>query len=224
MEARHIRRGDPDFPHALKASGGFLAIEFIDVLGNISILQGKMLGLLCSVKCPGGIVLKTFDTARALRDAGVTVIGGFHSPMEKECLDLLLRGKQAVVVCPARSIQNMRLPAAWRKPIAEGRLLLLSPFDAKVRRVSRSSAGQRNALVVSMADGLLVLHAASGGDVEAICCQAAGIEKEIYTLNTSVNRFLSAQGAQMFDLSQWVGPIGRNANLSVCREGSVTDS
>jgi predicted AAA+ superfamily ATPase len=46
-------------------------------------------------------VLRTF--ALALREAGIPVIGGFHAPMEKECLDLLLRGTQPVVICPARS-------------------------------------------------------------------------------------------------------------------------
>jgi len=31
--------------------------------------------------------------ARRMRDEGVTVISGFHSPIEKECLRILLRGK-----------------------------------------------------------------------------------------------------------------------------------
>jgi hypothetical protein len=117
METRRILRGNSDYPPGLDAYMGGAAPEFIDALGNTAILQRKMLRLLCSVKCPGDLVLKTYDTARALRNAGVTVIGGFHSPMEKECLDLLSRGKQAVVVCPARSIQDMRAPAEWRAPI-----------------------------------------------------------------------------------------------------------
>jgi hypothetical protein len=54
-----------------------------------------------------------------LRGAGIPIIGGFHSPMEKECLDLLLRGQQPIVICPARSIQGMRIcgfpqPGDWR--------------------------------------------------------------------------------------------------------------
>lgn len=49
-----------------------------------------MLVLSCSIKCPGNVILKTYDLAGALCDAGVPVIGGFHAPMEKECLDILL--------------------------------------------------------------------------------------------------------------------------------------
>jgi len=33
--------------------------------------------------------MKTFDAIRELRDTGVVVAGGFHSPMERECLDFL---------------------------------------------------------------------------------------------------------------------------------------
>lgn len=49
---------------------------------------------------------------KLLRDAGVTVIGEFHSPMEKECLNILLRGSQPIIVCPARSLENMRIKPA----------------------------------------------------------------------------------------------------------------
>jgi hypothetical protein len=48
--------------------------------------------------------------------------------MERECLALLLRGTQPVIVCPARSIGRMRIPAAWKEATARGRLLALSPF------------------------------------------------------------------------------------------------
>ena len=68
---------------------------------SLKILERRLLGLFCSTKCPGDAILQTYDLVRALRDAGVAVIGGFHSPMEKECLDLLLRGNQPIVICPA---------------------------------------------------------------------------------------------------------------------------
>jgi hypothetical protein len=62
-------------------------------IGDEAILRQKCMGLICSVRCPGSIVIKTFDAIRELRDAGIIVAGGFHSPMEKECLDFLLRGQ-----------------------------------------------------------------------------------------------------------------------------------
>ena len=61
-------------------------------LGRLSLLDEPLTALFCSQRCPGDLVLKTYDLARAMRDAGVPVIGGFQTPMERECLRLLLRG------------------------------------------------------------------------------------------------------------------------------------
>ena len=97
MNIETIRIAVPRSPVALREYLGGCAPEPIFSLGNFDILQQKPLGLFCSVKCPGNLILKTYDLARELRDKGVPVISGFHSPMEKECLSLLLRGKQPII-------------------------------------------------------------------------------------------------------------------------------
>src|SRR2546427_1298866 len=140
MDIRRLGQGDPSYPPGLRPLLGDRALTTLTTLGNLDILRQKKLALFCSVKCPGNLILQTYDLARALRDAGIPVIGGFHSPMEKECLALLLRGTQPVVVCPARGIENIRLPAAWKHPLAEGRLLILSPFERKHRRATAGLA------------------------------------------------------------------------------------
>ena len=53
-------------------------------LGDSGILRNQLLGLICSIQCPGSIIIKTFDVIRGLRDEKVIMIGGFHSPMERE--------------------------------------------------------------------------------------------------------------------------------------------
>ena len=78
---------------------------------NLSLLDEQLIAMFCSNRCPGGdLILKTYDLARAIRDAGVAVIGGFRTPMERECLRLLLRGEQPVVVCPPRHRQHAHPP------------------------------------------------------------------------------------------------------------------
>ena len=64
--------------------------------GDKAILNRPMLGLFCSVRCPGNLIVKTYDLAKRLRSSGVTVISGYHSPMEQECLRILLRSKRTV--------------------------------------------------------------------------------------------------------------------------------
>ena len=68
------------------------------------------ISLFCSVRCPGDKILSAYDSARRLRDEAVTVISGFHSPVEKECLRILLRGKQPIIICLARAMEKIRIP------------------------------------------------------------------------------------------------------------------
>ncbi len=114
-------------------------------------------------------ILRVYDTARDLRDGQVPVIGGFHTPNEKESLDLLLRGTQPVVVCPARSLQGMRVPSVWKTAINAGRLLVLSQFAERHRRVTAELSAQRNRLVAALAAEIFVAHAAPGSKTEDLC-------------------------------------------------------
>jgi predicted Rossmann fold nucleotide-binding protein DprA/Smf involved in DNA uptake len=182
----------PDFPGALRQSG----LARVWALGNTAVLREPLLGFLCSKKCPGDLILQTYDLARHLRDAGIAVIGGFHSPMERECLDLLLRGEQPVVVCPARGIEGMRLPPSWKTAVSERRLLILSPFEPKWRRVTSELAERRNRFVADLAHSVLVPHAAPEGVLERLCFALLAAGQRVITLDRADNHRILAAGAQ----------------------------
>ena len=152
------------------------------VRGDVGLLEGQLVGFLCSQSVPGDALLSTYDLAVALRESNATFIGGFQSPMEREFLTFMLRGSAGVVVCPARGIGRMRLPAAWKPPLEGGRLLVLSIFDDKIRRPTAKTATKRNALVVDLAASLLVPHAEPGGKVEGLCEVALAAGKPVFTL------------------------------------------
>jgi len=164
-------------------------------IGNLDILSNRTLGFFCSVKCPGNLILQTYDLARALRDAHITVIGGFHSPMEKECLALLLRGNQPIIICPARTIQGMSLPSEWQAPLAQGRLLLLSPFEEKERRTTSESAQRRNEFVAAIADAIFIAYAAPGSKTEKFFRDVLTLGKQVFTLDSDQNTNLISTGA-----------------------------
>ena len=167
-------------------------------LGTLRLLDEPLTALFCSNRCPGDLILKTYDIARAMRDAGVPVIGGFQTPMEKECLRLLLRGEQPVVVCPARGIDNIRIPRDWRPALDDGRLLVLSPFPATVRRPTADLAAQRNELVASLASRVFIAHAARGSKTEAFARRLADAGKPLLTLDSPANEHLVEVGVQTF--------------------------
>jgi len=195
---------DPDLPSILSRATGGAGFSRFWAIGDVKILDKQLMGLLCSIRCPGRVIVQTYDLARALRDAGVPVIGGFHSPMEKECLDFLLRGKQPVVVCPARSITNMRMPSAWRKACDEGRLLILSPFPPKHGRISTLLAERRNIFVSLLADQFFVPYAAPKSKTEELCKNLLSAGKKIYTFESEKESGIVKSGATPVALDRFV--------------------
>ncbi len=172
----------------------------LTVRGNVDLLSRLtslgLVALFCSVECPPPLIGQTYDLARALRDVGVPVISGFHSPMEKECLLVLLQGSQPVIMCLARSIEQMRLVKDWQPALQQGRLLLLSPFVGSPRRVTLARAGFRNECIAALADLLLIAHAAPGGQLERLCHITRSWGKPLLALAHEANAGLLALGAK----------------------------
>ncbi len=198
MGSAHRRRvppDSPDYPAALRRCLRDGRPIPVTTWGELGLLDGALLGFFCSVRARGDALLKTYDLARALRSRDLTVVGGFQSPMEKEFLDLLLRGSARVVLCPARGIGVMRIPGAWKAPLAGGRLLILSFFDDALRRPTAAIAARRNAWVAALADRLLVPHAEPGGKTERLCRDALARGNPVFTLDSADNAHLVVLGA-----------------------------
>jgi predicted Rossmann fold nucleotide-binding protein DprA/Smf involved in DNA uptake len=101
--------------------------------------------------------------------------------MERECLNILLRRTCAVAVCPARSLPK-RIPAEFKKPIDDGRLLLISAFDEKHSRTTAETSAYRNRIVAAISDVVFVPYAAEGGKTEALCKEIVQQGRSVFTL------------------------------------------
>jgi predicted Rossmann fold nucleotide-binding protein DprA/Smf involved in DNA uptake len=200
MTPRWLHHDASDYPASLRQHLDGDAPKSVASIGNIDVLAMKAVGLICSIQCPGSIILKTYDTIRELRDAGTTVIGGFHSPMEKECLSILLRGQSPIVMCPPRSLEGMQIRKEWRQPIDAGRLLILSQFPSTERRATAELAATRNSFVASLATTILIAHASAGGKVIKLAQQLLKKGRRVFTISDSENEPLLALGARGHDL------------------------
>ena len=161
---QRMGRDAPDYPDVLRSRLGENAPAELTLIGNLGLLRLRRTALFCSARSPGDAILRAHDVARRMRDEGVTVISGFHSPIEKECLRILLRGKQPVIICPARAIEGMRIPKEARNAFEAGRVLFLSPFVRQPKRVTRESAIRRNELVAALANEVYIAHVSPGGE------------------------------------------------------------
>jgi predicted Rossmann fold nucleotide-binding protein DprA/Smf involved in DNA uptake len=201
METQQIHRDDACYPLLLIERLGVRAPSPLTAIGSLEILRHRRLGLICSVRCPGSIVIKTFDAVRQVRDAGVVVAGGFHSPMEKECLDFLLRGQQPVIVCPPKGLARLRLPSRWRAAVDAGRLLVLSLFGLDVTRTTGAQAQTRNEFVAALSHAVLIPHASPGGKAEAVARQVLDRSQPLFTFDDE-NTELLHRGAQPYHIDR----------------------
>jgi predicted Rossmann fold nucleotide-binding protein DprA/Smf involved in DNA uptake len=165
---QRIGRDATDYPDMLRARLGEDAPAELMLVGEPNLLRSRRTALFCSARTPGDAILRAHDAARQMRDEGVTVISGFHSPIEKECLHILLRGKQPLIICPARGIEVVRIPNELRAAFRAGRVLFLSPFTTPVKRVTRDSATRRNQIVAALADDAFIPHVSPGGQIARI--------------------------------------------------------
>jgi predicted Rossmann fold nucleotide-binding protein DprA/Smf involved in DNA uptake len=165
MKPQIIAADHPKYPSRLRQHLGADVPPELTALGNLDLLSRPMTALFCSARCPGRVILPAYDQAAKWRDEGHCVISGFHSPVEKECLCILLRGSQPIIICPARALPK-RMPQEWIQPLNNGRLLILSLFGEGERRVTAELASRRNELVAALADNVFVAHATPGGRLE----------------------------------------------------------
>jgi len=95
----------------------------LNAIGNTALLASGNVTFFCSTEIPGEAILKIFDWANGLRGKSLTVISGFHTPMEKEVWRILQRDPaQKPKYIVARSLP-MRHLADWADLFAADRLL-----------------------------------------------------------------------------------------------------
>jgi predicted Rossmann fold nucleotide-binding protein DprA/Smf involved in DNA uptake len=203
MDVRQIKKDHGLYPEQIGLRMGVAAPECISVSGNLDILRNPCIGLICSIQCPGSIIIKTFDLIRRLRDKGVVIIGGFHSPMERECLEILLRGVQPIILCPAKSLYYLHMNKAARKAMGEGRLLVLSVFEKEIRRTTAPQGILRNDMVAAFAGALFVPYASGNGKTMATVNKALEYRQTVFTFEDEANANIIAAGAIVYDSDEF---------------------
>jgi len=134
-------------------------------IGNTELLKFPKTAFLCSRKAPASAVLKCYDWATTMREQGQCVVSGFHSPLEKDVLLFLLKGKQPVILVLGRTMFN-QIPEILLKPLAEDRLVIVSISD-EIRQ-SEQTAEQRNQYIVDIADCIVFGYLNKEGKLYAL--------------------------------------------------------
>lgn len=149
--------------------------EIEEHIGNYEILKYPKIAFLCSREVPASIVLKCYDWAIDQRDVGNCIISGFHSQIEKDVLHYLLKGKQPIIIVLARGLKE-KVETELQVPLKQGRLLIITPFDKSIKRVTEATAEVRNKLMIELADTITVGYSNPEGQLVNLL---TGIKKPI---------------------------------------------
>lgn len=179
-----------------------IGISRLETRGYSPLLERRFTALFCSLRPPPDLVLPALDLARTFRRAEVPVISGFHSPVERGCLEILLTGKQPIAVCLPRSIQRMRIPPEWRTALAERRLIVASGAGFREERPTARSAELRNRLVAALADRVVIVHASAGGRLYGLAREVVRSGKPLLCLDHPSNGDLLLLGARTISPSR----------------------
>jgi predicted Rossmann fold nucleotide-binding protein DprA/Smf involved in DNA uptake len=139
----------------------------MNYLGNIDILQLHKTGFLCSRKCPAEIVLKSYEWAKEQREQGKCIVCGNHSQIEKDVFEILLKGKQPLILVLARGMKK-RFEPSIQRALHQKRLLIISPFSDNEKRVTRELAEKRNQEIIKICNYVIVGYKTKDGQLDKL--------------------------------------------------------
>ena len=147
----------------------------MDVLGNLELLNCRKIGYFASSKIAILSVLPTLDWAmeKAKRE-DVAIVSGFHSKMEREVLDILLKGRCDIICVLARSIYKV-IPEKYRDAYAQDRVLFISHSTAKSTMTSRHLCQKRNEYIASISDELVFSSLTPNSSLYSLSLQCKSI-------------------------------------------------
>jgi predicted Rossmann fold nucleotide-binding protein DprA/Smf involved in DNA uptake len=126
-------------------------------LGNTELLKQNKVGFLASRKISSLSILPTLDWATEIsKREEIAVVSGFHSKMERNVLEILLKGQCGIIIVLARGMYR-KLPIQYEEAMSQKRLLIISNEKDNVKRVSEQTAHKRNEFVREIADEMMQL-------------------------------------------------------------------
>lgn len=159
-------------------------MEIRSKLGNENIMQLRKMAFFCSRKEPSGLQAAVDIWIATLQPDKVCVMCGDQSPMEKHVFSSLLERKIPAILVLAEAMHEQ-----WSEPVSaalgSGRLLIITHCGPEVHTVCARSAFDRNALMMALADEIVVGYCSKGGNLER---GLAGYSNVRYLVGNQDNR------------------------------------
>lgn len=206
-------------------------MEIRQKTGNEAILEMNKTAFLSSRKTPKILIPILEEWVKRLSADDGCMICGNHSFAEKKMFSLLLQHGLPVILVLAESMKEV-----WdddvKVALDAGRLLVMTHCGEGVHRVSARSAFDRNMLMLSMADDVVVGYCEKGGNLERAL---SGFDNVTYILTDQGDdpeRYIDpwklcgnvGTGSQNIDIDPWKRSVEtENGRITLGFGGSGKD-
>ena len=113
----------PQFPERLVEFLGDRAPLSLGTAGSTELVclvdSRQSRSVAASVDSPASVAEATLNLVRQLGEADAVFVGGFHSPLERLCLNQLAASGCPAIVCLGRTLAGLRIPHTWLRTFAE---------------------------------------------------------------------------------------------------------
>ncbi len=90
------------------------------------------------------------------------MVSGFQSKIERDVLHYLIQGSQPLIIVLARGMKK-RIEPEFKQALEQNRLLILSPFEETINRITSETAEKRNRMMMEIADQIVFGHISEDG-------------------------------------------------------------
>lgn len=165
-----VSRGDPDYPRRYKKHLGEKAPPFLFGAGDRNLMQGGGLAVVGSRNVTRDGESFTKEVASWCARGGMPIVSGGARGVDQISMLAALDAGGYVIGILADSLLKQSVSSHARSAIADGRLLLLSPYHPGARFTVGTAMG-RNKFIYAMADYALVVQTdhKKGGTWEGAC-------------------------------------------------------
>lgn len=143
----------------------FDTMKILDKRGNEALMQRTKTAFICSRKTPDGLEYLVGKWLLGLTPEADCIMCGNQSPMERAVFTTLLQRKIPVILALAEAMPGS-FGADINEALGEGRLLVVTHCEPSVHSVTARSAFDRNILMLSMAQKIVVGYCTKGGNLE----------------------------------------------------------
>lgn len=169
------------------------------IYGNNQLLSRPKIAIHASRETPVQLTVPAQKLFKILLKMELAIGGGWHSPFEKQLLELFQPDTRAdLLIFIAKKFENFRLPFHLQWAYDREKIAIVEPAIEQ-SRISRITVGLRDSIIDDLIDRHLFLYIHPNGKLAKRFREMHARRKTIYVLDHPENREFIQPGVRLID-------------------------